>query len=143
MEGQIAELKTKMLNSGKTLASFEKELGILDPDQKTNLLTTRLNQLTAELTTAQDERARKEAAVEAIQAKTVAAAQSTAQGETLARLKEKLNEARQRFAQVKAIYGQNHAEYRKAEGEVMELTGQLAEDRSDAESELLRSTSRA
>ena len=51
----------------------------------------------------------------------------------MARLKEKLNEARQRFAQVKAIYGQNHAEYRKAEGEVMELTGQLAEDRSDAE----------
>src|SRR4051794_22720790 len=50
MEGEIAELKTKMLNSGKTLASFEKQLGILDPDQKTNLLTTRLNQLTAELT---------------------------------------------------------------------------------------------
>jgi polysaccharide biosynthesis transport protein len=133
MEGQIAELKTKMLNSGKTLASFEKELGILDPDQKTNLLTTRLNQLTAELTTAQDEGARRGAAVEAIRAKTVAAAQSTAQGETLARLKEKLNEARQRFAQVKTIYGPNHAEYRKAESEVTELTGQLAEDRSDAE----------
>ena len=130
MEGQIAELKAKMSQSGKTLAGFEQKLGILDPDQKTSLLTTRLNQLTAELTTAQNERARREAAVTAIQAKTVAAAQSTTQGETLARLQEKLNEARQKFAQVKTIYGQNHAEYRKAEGEVAELTAQLAEDRS-------------
>lgn len=133
MEGQIAELKTKMHNSSGTLVSFERQLGILDPDQKTSLLTTRLNQLTTELTTAQDERARREAAVAAIQAKTVAAAQSTAQGETLARVQEKLNEARQKFAQVKTIYGQNHAEYRKAENEVAELTAQLSEDRSNAE----------
>src|SRR4051812_16966823 len=133
MEGQIAELKAKMLQSGKTLAGFEQKLGILDPDQKTSLLTTRLNQLTAELTTAQNERARREAAVTAIQAKTVAAAQSTAQGETLARLQEKLNEARQKFAQVKSIYGQNHAEYRKAQSEVAELTAQLTEDRSNTE----------
>lgn len=133
MEGQIAELKNKMMNSSKTLASFEKQLGILDPEQRTSLLTARLTQLTTELTTAQDERARREAAVQAVQAKTVAAAQSTAQGETLARLKEKLNEARQKFAQIKTIYGQNHAEYRKAESEVNELTAQMTEDRSNAE----------
>ncbi len=133
MERQIAELKTKMVGSEKALAAFEKQLGILDPDQRTSLLTARLNQLTTELTTAQSDRARKEAAVQAVQAKTVAAAQSTAQGETLARLTEKLNEARQKFAQLKTVYGPNHAEYRKAASEVEELSAQLNEDRTNAE----------
>jgi capsular exopolysaccharide synthesis family protein len=133
MERQIAELKTKMLGSEKALAAFEKQLGILDPDQRTSLLTARLNQLTTELTTTQSERARKEAAVQAVQAKTVAAAQSTAQGETLARLTEKLNDARQKFAQLKTVYGPNHAEYRKAASEVEELSAQLNEGRTKAE----------
>ncbi len=133
MEGQISELKTKVVKSEQALAAFERQLGILDPDQRTSLLTTRLNQLTAELTTAQDERSRKEAAEEAVQAKTVAAAQSTAQGETLARLTERLEEARQRFAQIKTIYGPNHAEYRKAASEVDELSNQLSEGRTNTE----------
>ena len=133
MERQVAELKTKMVGSEKALAAFETQLGILDPDQRTSLLTARLSQLTTELTTAQSERARKEAAVQAVQAKTVAAAQSTAQGETLTRLTEKLNDARQKFAQIKTIYGPNHAEYRKAANEVEELSAQLNEDRTNAE----------
>jgi polysaccharide biosynthesis transport protein len=133
MERQIAELKTKMLSSEKALAAFERQLGILDPDQRTSLLTARLNQLTTELTTTQSERARKEAAAQAVQAKTDAAVQSTAQGETLARLREKLNEARQKFAQIKTIYGPKHAEYRKAASEVEELSAQLSEDRVNAE----------
>ncbi len=71
--------------------------------------------------------------MQAVQAQTVAAAQSTAQGETLARLEEKLNEARQKFAQIKTVYGPNHAEYRKAASEVEELSAQLNEDRTNAE----------
>src|ERR1035441_5320253 len=52
MEKQIDELKAKMEKSGLALAQFEKDLDVINPEEKTNILSARLLQLNTEYTAA-------------------------------------------------------------------------------------------
>jgi capsular exopolysaccharide synthesis family protein len=131
MEKQLDELKAKMEKSGLALAQFEKDLDVINPEEKTNILSTRLLQLNTEYTNAQAERVSKEAAWEAIKSGSVAAAQVSSQGETLAKLSDTLNLARQHFALVKSTYGSTHPEYRKAASELAEVERQFDDTRNN------------
>ena len=53
MEKQLDELKTKMERSGQALAGFERELNVINPEEKTNMLASRLLQLNTEYAAAQ------------------------------------------------------------------------------------------
>src|ERR1700728_2011980 len=125
MEKQLDELKAKMERSSMALAQFEKDLDVVNPEEKTNILSARLLQLNTEYTQAQADRVQKEAAWNAIRSGAVEAAQVSSQGESRARLTETLNEARQRFAQIKSTYDYNHPEYRKAASELAEIQQQF------------------
>jgi polysaccharide biosynthesis transport protein len=131
MEKQLDELKAKMEKSGLALAQFEKDLDVINPEEKTNILSARLLQLNTDYTTAQAERVSKEAAWNAMKSGSMEAAQVSSQGEALAKLNETLNEARQRFALVKSTYGSTHPEYRKAASEVAEIEKQVESTRSN------------
>jgi len=48
MERQIEELKAKMEQSSHALSGFERELNVINPEEKTNILSARLLQLNAE-----------------------------------------------------------------------------------------------
>jgi capsular exopolysaccharide synthesis family protein len=125
MEKQLDDLRAKMERSGQALAQFEKELNVINPEEKTSMLSARLLQLNTEFTVAQADRIRKEAAYNSMKAGTVEAAQVSTQGEALAKLAEKLNESRQHFAQIKATFGDGHPEYRKSASELDELQKQF------------------
>jgi capsular exopolysaccharide synthesis family protein len=125
MEEQLGELKAKMERSDLALAQFEKEMDVINPDEKTDILSARLLQLNTEYTTAQADRVTKEAAWNAMKSGSVDAALMSSQGDSLARLNDTLNQARQRLAEVKSTYGQNHPEYRKAASEVAEVQSQF------------------
>ena len=129
MEKQLDELKAKMEKSSLALAQFEKELNVINPDEKTNILSARLLQLNTDYTAAQADRVGKEAAWNAMKSGSLEAAQVSTQGESLARLSERLNEAQQHFAEVKATYGANHPEYRKAASELAEIQKQFDDTR--------------
>jgi capsular exopolysaccharide synthesis family protein len=131
MEKQLDELKAKMEKSGLALAQFEKDLDVINPEEKTNILSARLLQLNTDYTAAQAERVSKEAAWNAMKSGSLEAAQVSTQGEALAKLNETLNEARQRFALVKSTYGSTHPEYRKAASEVAEIEKQVESTRSN------------
>ncbi len=131
MEKQLDELRAKMERSGQALSEFEKELNVINPEEKTNILSSRLLQLNTEYTNAQADRIRKEAMFNSMKAGTLEAAQVSTQGEALARLNERLNDARQHFAQVKATFGDGHPEYRKAAYELEELQKQLDATRAN------------
>ena len=62
MERQLDELRAKMEKSGLALAQFEKELNVINPEDKTNILSSRLLQLNQAYTEAQSDRIKKEAA---------------------------------------------------------------------------------
>ncbi len=125
MERQLEELKVKMERSSGALAQFERELNVINPEEKTSILSARLLQLNTEFTNAQADRVRKEAAFNSVAGGSLEAAQVSTQGDALKRLSERLDEAEQKFAEVKAHFGPNHPEYRKASLQVSELQRQL------------------
>ena len=98
MEKQLEELRAKMERSDMALAKFERELDVINPEEKTNILSSRLLQLNTEYTSAQGDRVRKEAAYNATRGETVAAAMVSTQSEELGKLQDRLNQARQRLA---------------------------------------------
>ena len=132
MEKQLGELKAKMERSSEALAQFERELNVINPEQKTSILSARLLQLNTEYTNAQTERVHKEAAWNSVQTGSLEAAQASTQGENLKTLSTKLDEARQRFADVRTHYGAAHPEYHKAAVQVEEIERQLRAARENA-----------
>jgi succinoglycan biosynthesis transport protein ExoP len=129
MEHQIDELKAKMERSGLALAQYQKDLDVINPEEKTNILSARLMQLNTNYTTAQAERVSKEAAWDAMKSGSLEAAEISTQGQSLARLNEDLNQARLQLAQVKTIYGIRHPEYQKASSRLTEVEKQFDDTR--------------
>ena len=125
MEKQLEELKAKMERSSGALAQFERELNVINPEQKTSILSARLLQLNTEYTNAQGDRVRKESAFKSVSGGSLEAAQVSTQGEALKRLSERLDEEQQKFAEVKSHFGPNHPEYRKASAQLTEIQRQL------------------
>jgi polysaccharide biosynthesis transport protein len=125
MERQLEELKAKMEKSSEALARFERELNLINPEEKTSILTARLLELNSEYTKAQADRVRKEAANNSVQNGSLAAAQASNQGEALKKLAEDLGEAQQKFAEGRTTFGANHPEYKKLQSQVTELEAQL------------------
>lgn len=123
---QLDELRAKMESSSAKLAQFEKELNVISPEEKTSILTARLQQLNTEYTTAQGDRVKLEAADKSVKSgSTTAVEASLVEGEQLRRLSDRVNEAEEKFNQAKAQYGPNHPEYKKAAGAVTELQRQF------------------
>jgi len=125
MEKQLAELKAKMEQSAAALATFEKDLDVINPEEKTDIFSARLLQLNTDLTSAEADRASKEAAYNAVQSGSLQAAEASDQGEQLRALEERLREAQERFAQVQTQFGSEHPTYRKARNEIDELERQI------------------
>jgi capsular exopolysaccharide synthesis family protein len=125
MEKQMEELRAKMERSSEALVQFEKDLNVINPEEKTSILSSRLLQLNTEYTNAQADRVRKQAAYDSVKGGSLEAAQASTQGEQLRKLADKLDEAKQKLAIVAVQYGQNHQEYKKASSEVTELQRQF------------------
>ena len=131
MERQIEELKAKMEASSQALAIYERELNVINPEEKTNILSARLLQLNTEYTTAQGDRVHKEAAYNSMKTGSLAAVQVSTQAESLAKLQERVQESKQRLAELKATYGPNYSEYRRAANQLAELTRQYDDTRNE------------
>ncbi|HCC55929.1 MAG TPA: hypothetical protein DEQ47_01460 [Solibacterales bacterium] len=125
MTKELEELKAKMERSSDALAKFQRDLSVVNPEEKTSILSARLQQLNTEYTNAQTDRVRKEAGFNAMQSGQMEAALISSQGQSLKKLTEAYDEAQSRLADVKLHYGINHPEYRKAQGQVAELDRQL------------------
>jgi succinoglycan biosynthesis transport protein ExoP len=131
MEKQMEELKAKVETSSAALGQFERELNVINPEDKTSIISARLLQLNTEYTLAQTDRVKKEAARQSVQTGSLEAAQVSTQGEALKRLSERVDEAEARYSDVKAHYGSSHPEYKKALGQWNEATRLLEQARDN------------
>lgn len=129
MERQLDELRAKMERSSLALAKFEQELNVINPEQKTDILSSRLIQLNTEYTSAQADRVRKEAAYRALQSGSLAAAEVSTQAEELNRLQDRANQAKQHLAAIASVYGPKHQEYITAANNLAEVQRQFDEAR--------------
>lgn len=131
MESQLGELKAKMERSGRAVSEFERELNVINPEEKTSILSARLLQLNTEYTNAQADRVRREAGWESVRNGSLESAQASDQSQDLRNLIARSNEARQKFAEIKAHFGANHPEYRKASAQMGEVTALVDQARRD------------
>ena len=131
MEKQIEELHAKMERSTGALVMFEKELNVINPEEKTSILSSRLLQLNTEYTNAQADRVRKESESLSLSDDSLEAALASPQGESLRKTLDHLNEVQEKFAQVTRQYGANHPEYRKAAAQVAEVKALLERTRQN------------
>ena len=131
MEKQLEELKAKMERSSAALLQFERELNVINPEEKTSILSARLLQLNTEFTHAQADRVRKEVAFQSVRGGSLEAAQVSTQGEPLRKIVERVDEAQARFADVKLQYGTNHPEHRKAAAQLAEAQALLQRTRQN------------
>jgi succinoglycan biosynthesis transport protein ExoP len=130
MGGQLDELKAKMERSSLALAQYEKEMNVINPEEKTNILSSRLLQLNSDYTNAQADRVSKEAAWNSMKSGSIEAAEVSAEGQPLQKLEDNLNDAKRRVAAVEATYGPRHPEYHKAASELAEVQKQFDATRS-------------
>ncbi len=140
MEKQIAELKGNMNRSSLALAGYERQLGVIDPEQKTSILSARLIQLNSQYTEAENDRIRKETEFRELQSNAPADSGATLSGAALevspqaaalGRQQELLHAAQEKLAVAKTVYGPNYSEYKRAANDVAELTTQYEQMRSD------------
>jgi len=131
MEKQLDELRAKMERSSQALVGFERELNVVNPEEKTNILAARLLQLNTEYTNSQTERLKREAAFQSVASRSLEAALAAPQGDSLRRLLEHRNEVREKFAEVRAHYGAQHPEYRKAQAQLSEIEASVEAARAE------------
>jgi len=131
MTKQLEELQAKMERSSLALAQFQKELNVINPDDKTSILTARLLELNKDYTDAQTDRFKKEVAAKSVRTGSIESLEVSAQGEQIRRLVDKIAEADQKFAEVRTHYGPSHPEYKKAVSNQAELQKQLEAMKAD------------
>jgi capsular exopolysaccharide synthesis family protein len=131
MEKQIEELRAKMEKSSDTLTAFERELNMIRPEETNGIVSARLLQLNTEYTTAQSDRVKKQASWESLKNGNLAAAEVSDQGDSLRRLADQVDDAREKNIEAQRVYGKSHPEYKKAEEHLKQLTDQLETSRAD------------
>ncbi len=131
MEKQLTDLKLNMNKSAEALAAYERQLGVIDPEQQTSVLAARILQLNTDYTDAENERIRKQTAFKGVQSGNTAALEVSTQADQLNKLQQQMQDAQQRMAVVKTHYAANYAPYKEAENNLNEITRQYQAARTD------------
>jgi len=131
---QLEELKARMERSSEAVARLKNEPSAGNSDEKSREIAQRLRQLNAEHANAQADLATKKAALDSVKSGSPEGAREAAQGEGLRRIEERINEAEERSAEIKASKGQNDPDYAKEQLELQDLRQQDQALRGDAAS---------
>lgn len=126
MEQQIGELKKNMDDSETALLGYEKQLGVIDPDEKTSILAARLLQLSTQYTDAQSDLVGKEVDFRALKSGSLAAIAVSPQAVELAKMEDAVHQAQEKMAVAKTVYGANNPEYRRAANSLAEISRQYS-----------------
>jgi capsular exopolysaccharide synthesis family protein len=127
---QLADLKLKVETSQEKLIRFQREKGIVGIDDKQNLTTSKLEELSKELTTTGADRIQKEANYK-LAATGNPELMARSPSEMLGHLRERESSLKQEYAQLKTQFG---AAYPK----VIEVKNQLDEVQGDIDAEVGR-----
>jgi capsular exopolysaccharide synthesis family protein len=127
---QLADLKLKVETSQEKLIRFQREKGIVGIDDKQNLTTSKLDELSKELTATESDRIQKEANYRLA---------ATGNPELMARSpSDLLGHLREQESTLKLQYAQLNTQFGPAYPKVIELKNQLDEVRGDIDVEVGR-----
>ena len=127
---QLADLKLKVETSQEKLIRFQREKGIVGIDDKQNLTTSKLDELSKELTATEADRIQKEANYK-LAATGNPELMARSPSDLLGHLREQESTLKQQYAQLKTQFG-------PAYPKVLEVKNQLDEVRGDIDAEVGR-----
>lgn len=130
MEKQTEELRAKMEESSQRLAKMERELNVVDPEEKVNILSRRLIELNTDFAKAQTELVQARATYEAVREGSLEAVLLSVQSEPLKRLIERRSEINEKFAEIRSHFGPNHPEYKRAAAQLRALDDDIERSRT-------------
>jgi len=130
LQRQLLDLKSKVETSQEKLIRFQREKGIVGIDDKQNLTTSKLDELSKELTTTEADRIQKEASYQ-LAATGNPELMARSPSEMLGHLRERESTLKQQYALLKTQFG---AGYPK----VLEIKNQLDEVQGDIDAEVRR-----
>ena len=137
LSGQLSDLRDKVERSSRALVNYQKENGIVDaPDEKQNVITERIVELSHQFAQAQADRIEYEAAVKILDKGSgdLLPQVRTSPGYQL--LLQRMVDTRSLLAQVQAVYGENSANVKKLENEVREIQSELTTEKHDIAAQL-------
>ncbi len=127
---QLADLKLKVETSQEKLIRFQREKGIVGIDEKQNLTTSKLDELSRELTASEADRIQKEANYE-LAATGNPELMARSPSEMLGHLRERESTLKQDYALLKTQFGPNYPK-------VVEIKNQLDQLEGDINAEVKR-----
>ena len=138
---QLVDLQMKVETSQEKLVTYQKEHEILGMDEKTNIITAKLDELNKELTSAESERMEKQAVYEMVQsadADTAAAAAINANGGSAATSSSSnlLEKLREQQADLNIQVAQLSTQFGPSYPKVAQLNSQLKEVNSQIQAEI-------
>lgn len=131
MGAQLDDLQAKMERSQAALVDYETKQDVLNADDKTNILQSRLQQTNEDLGRAQSERVRLQAQYEVAQGGSIEALLNTDAGSTLIPLEQKLTTDQATLAHMANIYGPVHPLFRQQQAAVVHDNAELQNHRSE------------
>jgi succinoglycan biosynthesis transport protein ExoP len=123
---QLAELRAKLEAAQNKLSQYQKEKGIVSVDNRLDMETARLNDLSTQLVVVQGQLM--EASSRSQQAQSASASESpdVVANPLIQNLKVSLSQAEAKFSEISLKLAPNHPDYRTAEAEVTKLRSELA-----------------
>jgi capsular exopolysaccharide synthesis family protein len=139
MGKELADLGDKTKASEEKVASLQKELQIINPDQKTSIASAAVQQIMTNYGIVQNERMKAEATYNSLQNGELDAALQSPEGTRISDDNSKLKDAQAVFEQTKLRYLKNDPHYQQAAAAVAQLQDQVNKDvesaRAQAEDE--------
>ncbi len=129
---QLDDIRTRMEQSNRSLADFQKSIGVADVDANKSTFTERMTELNRQLTQAQADRIQLEALLKSVQAGSPDVLPEVRNNPVVQQLSTKLAELRGELSQAKVIYGPNHPNVKKLQSQADELQSQLEAQKAAA-----------
>ena len=133
---QLADLEIKVETSQQKLVQYQKEHGIIGGDEKTNIITAKLDDLNKELTSAEADRIIKQSAYQQAVSANAASSPSASQSPLVAKLRTEELDLQDQLAQLTSQFGPQYPK-------VQEVTNRLQQVRGAIANEVKNSGSRA
>lgn len=125
---QLADLQMKVEISQEKLVRYQREHNIIGVDEKTNITTTRLDELNRELSQAQNDRIRTEANYRSAARGDVELIAKSGLGDLLPRLRSEESDLKSKLAQASVRYGPSFPKVLELKSELSQVQSSIAEE---------------
>ncbi len=129
LTGQLAGLRQKVRDSNQALAEYQKQSGLVDPEEKYNPLLEKAGELNRQYSQAEADRIQLEAYARVAEAGSVESLPQIRDSVLIQGLTQKLVESRAQLARALAIYGENNSNVKRLRSETDELKAQLENEK--------------